>query len=654
MRLRDKAENENQRGLGQRTTEARIRLALDAARMGTWERDLINGRDLWSEQQEALFGLAPGSFADTHQSFLDLVHPEDRQSVEESARRAIDGTGRYDSDYRIRRQDGTICWMAGRGEVLRDAGGRATHMVGVTMDITERKLAERSLKESEARTAAVIESALDCIIMMDQAGKVVEWNPAAERTFGHTRTEALGRDMADLIIPPALRDAHRRGLAHYLATGEGPVIGTRLELTGVRRDGSEFPVELAITRISSSEPALFTGYLREISDRKQAQEDLRLAKEQAEAANAAKDQFLAVLSHELRTPLTPVLASVEMIGRKQDLPEEIASALETIRRNVQMEARIIDDLLDLTRISRGKVELRTEWVDAHGSLRHALEVWQQQVEDKGLEVTLHLSARRHHVRADPARLQQVFWNLIGNAVKFTPGGGRITLRSSNASPDRLVIQVCDTGIGIDASLLPRLFNAFEQGERAVTRRYGGLGLGLSISKALVEMHQGTLTVASNGTGSGATFTLTLGIVPAPSVEQPAKPQAGSSSTAPVRILLVEDHEDTLKVMNRLLRYGGHRISMAASVQAATELARTETFDLLISDLGLPDGSGLDLIRLLKAQQPIVRGIALSGFGMDEDVQRSAEAGFDLHLTKPVNLTVLEAAISKLTSKATAV
>ena len=451
--------------------------------------------------------------------------------------------------------------------------------------------------------------------------------------------------MAELIIPPRYRVPHRQGLAHYLATGEGPVVGTRFEITAVRRDGTEFPVELAINRVPADGPPTFTGFLRDIGDRKRATEELERAKEQAEAASAAKDQFLAVLSHELRTPLTPVLASVEMLSRQADLPADVAAALEAIRRNVELEARIIDDLLDLTRISRGKVELRAETVDAHDSLRHALEVWQKQAKDKRLEVTLDLRAGRRHVRADPARLQQVYWNLIGNAVKFTPAGGRIALASSNDEKGRLVVRVSDTGLGIDPALLPRLFNAFEQGERAVTRRYGGLGLGLSISKALVEMHQGDLRAASDGTGRGAAFTLALATVDAPKAERPAPPPAAAPRKS-LRVLLVEDHEDTLAIMSRLLRSRGHVVRPAASVAAATELAATEAFDLLVSDLGLPDGSGTDLVRVVKEKHAIP-AIALSGFGMDDDVQRSKEAGFDLHLTKPVNLAVLEAAIGKL-------
>ena len=384
----------------------------------------------------------------------------------------------------------------------------------------------------------------------------------------------------------------------------------------------------------------------ENAQRKSVETELRVAKEAAEAASQAKDQFLAVLSHELRTPLTPVLASVEHLARQPNLPDEIAAALDMIRRNVAMEANIIDDLLDLTRISRGKIELRPKTIDAHTVLRHALEVWQRQIEAKRLAVSLSLWADQHYVRADPTRLQQVFWNLIGNATKFTPEGGRITLRSTNDAAGRLIVEVEDTGIGIAKDLLPRLFTAFEQGERTVTRRYGGLGLGLAISKALVEMHHGTLVATSQGAGHGATFTVSLVPTSAPAAERPAIVPAAQGNGPTLRILLVDDHEDTARVMSRLLRNAGFEVTTAGSVGEALRTADAAEFDLLLSDLGLPDGSGHDLLRGLKTRRPI-RAIALSGFGMDEDVQRSREAGFDRHLTKPASLDVLEATIREL-------
>jgi CheY-like chemotaxis protein len=233
-------------------------------------------------------------------------------------------------------------------------------------------------------------------------------------------------------------------------------------------------------------------------------------------------------------------------------------------------------------------------------------------------------------------------------VKFTSAGNPIILRSANSADGRLIVQVSDRGIGIDAELLPRLFNAFEQGERAVTRRYGGLGLGLSISKALVEMHRGTLSAASEGTGKGATFTVSMDTVPAPAPEPTARTRPADATGQKSRILLVEDHEDTLRVMARLLRSSGYHVITAGSIQAALQIANGELFDVLISDLGLPDGSGLDLIRQLLVKRP-VKGIALSGYGMEEDMAQSKAAGFVAHLTKPVDLPRLEEVIRQITN-----
>lgn len=374
---------------------------------------------------------------------------------------------------------------------------------------------------------------------------------------------------------------------------------------------------------------------------------LKKAKEEAENASQAKDRFLAVLSHELRTPLTPVLMIASALCEDQQLPEAVREDMRTIRRNIELEARIIDDLLDLTRITRGKVELHLETVDAHKAVHAALEMCQPEIESKGLEVSLALRARNRHLWADPARIQQIIVNLISNAVKFTPEHGRIGVVTSNDDDGKLVIEISDTGIGIEPEILPKLFKAFEQGEQSVTRKFGGLGLGLAICHALVAMHRGALAAASAGKGKGATFTLRFDSLPAP-VKGPPDPQGGGSKQPrkPLRILYVEDHDDTCEVMSRMLRGFGYTVTCAGSVKAALHQVETEEFDLLISDIGLPDGSGLDVMRYVKSRQKL-KGIALSGFGMEEDVRRSREAGFVQHLTKPVNFQKLGAVIEQI-------
>ena len=373
-------------------------------------------------------------------------------------------------------------------------------------------------------------------------------------------------------------------------------------------------------------------------------------KVEAEAANAAKDQFLAVLSHELRTPLTPVLLCVEDLCRDQTLPPALRDAMEMTRRNIELEARLIDDLLDLTRIQRGKLQLQRVHTDAHALLRNAIEICGADIRAKNLCLSLGLAAPTHFVHADPARLQQVFWNLIKNAVKFTNSNGAIIFRSRNVphrSGTGLQIEVEDSGIGIDSAFLPNVFNAFEQGEKSRTRRFGGLGLGLAISKNLVEAHGGTISVQSPGRDLGTKFTIDLDTTePGVFKSDGAQPIVESRRTAGLRILLVEDNDETGTLLRKILERRGYHVDLTTTMQAALSAAGRVAYDLLLSDVGLPDGSGLELMQRLRETR-LIPGIAMSGFGMDEDIRRSHEAGFGDHLTKPISIAKLEEAIEKV-------
>ena len=400
-------------------------------------------------------------------------------------------------------------------------------------------------------------------------------------------------------------------------------------------------------------------------DVRQAKEAAEAAREAAEAANRAKDHFLAVLSHELRTPLTPTLTTIQSMEADPALPAEFRESVEMIRRNVELEVRLIDDLLDLTRVSRGKLELNLQRTDAHDVLRQATAICDSDLRGKQLALTTDLCAAATAVRADPARLQQVLWNLLKNAVKFTPVGGRVHVRTFNedgpgtepggsaaGSPSRSFgVEVTDTGIGIEPAVLARIFDAFEQGGKQITRQFGGLGLGLAISRALAEQHGGTLTAASGGAGRGATFTLRLPVTVAE--PEPAPARAAGHVCRPddlhgCQVLLVDDHIDTARAMGRLLKRWGCLVQTADTVASALKAADAVKPDILISDIGLPDGSGLDLIRQLIARHP-VRGIAVSGFGMEDDLARSRAAGFMEHLVKPVDVNRLEQTVRRVVS-----
>jgi signal transduction histidine kinase len=370
-------------------------------------------------------------------------------------------------------------------------------------------------------------------------------------------------------------------------------------------------------------------------------------------ANAAKDQFLALLSHELRNPLTPVLAMVEELEVTEPQSPEIRQALEVIRRNVELEARLIDDLLDVTRIARGKLQLTFETVSAHEILRRAYEICQEEIATKNLKTEFRLDADQPYIEGDPARLQQVFWNLIKNSVKFTPAGGRITIATRNPTPGEIELSIADTGIGIDPEKIGTIFHAFEQGQTSITRRFGGLGLGLAISKAMVEAHGGKITAQSAGKDKGATFAVRLNTVPRPlskvdgaDGKTPALRKQKEKKMPARRLLVVDDHADTCTGMKMVLERRGYHITVAHSADQAIEKARKEKFDLLISDIGLPDRSGYDLMRELHESNGLP-GIALTGFGMENDVSKARAAGFSDHLTKPINFERLDEAIRNL-------
>jgi PAS domain S-box-containing protein len=518
--------------------------------------------------------------------------------------------------------------------------------------MSEHGIEELFRAEAHARLAAIVESSDDAIVSKSLDGVILTWNRGAERIFGYTAAEAVGRPIT-ILIPPDRQHEEPQILARLRA-------GERIdhyETVRIAKDGRYLDVSVTISPVRDATGRIVAAskVARDVTEQRRALRELKAAKEAAETASRAKDQFLSVLSHELRTPLTPVLAAVSFLATNPNLTAaDLRDQLDVIRRNVETEARLVDDLLDMTSIARGKVRLHFEVTDAHAALRNTVATFRSELDAKGLSVTLALSAGDHHVWADPGRLQQVLLNLMSNAVKFTPAGGAIDLRTADAG-GRLRIEVADSGTGIEPDVLDRMFNVFEQGERTITRRFGGLGLGLAIVRSLVEMHEGSVTATSGGTNRGATFTVELPTVPPQPHGAPAEAAAGATlgggtpagaAREKPRILLVEDHADTRHVLARLLQSAGCAVTTAGSAREAMELADRAPFDLLVSDIGLPDGSGLDVMRYVKARHNL-KGIALTGFGQDDDLARSSAAGFETHLTKPVNFQMLKEVIRRV-------
>lgn len=393
------------------------------------------------------------------------------------------------------------------------------------------------------------------------------------------------------------------------------------------------------------ETAIYKAHTERLLDEQRVEME-RLFKE-AHEANTRKDQFLAALSHELRTPLTPVLAAITSTDIDHANSEQMREVFSIIRRNIELEARLIDDMLDLTRISRGKLEVNRREVDLHALLRNAAQTSEDERAEKRIKITWRLEATHAGLHADPARIQQVFWNLLKNALKFTPTDGAVTITTQDVEGGVSIV-VADTGIGLHADMTEKIFDAFEQGNSEITRRFGGLGLGLAISKALVEAHGGSIHAANNEPGPGAQFTVFLPTAQADTVaphetQSPAALRKESGQAAQT-VLLVEDHADSAFFIKRMVEASGYRAILAETIEDAFRIFQTEKIDGMISDLGLPDGRGTDLMKRIMEIRPIP-AIALSGYGMESDIENSRAAGFRKHLTKPIDLSKLEEALT---------
>ena len=563
----------------------------------------------------------------------------------------------------------TLPWVVNMIDMSRIFGIWYTDTAAMTFAVTGLAFLPalyryRLLELTPVAWAAVVRGMNDPVVVIDPAGHIVELNAVAQRLAGRPLHEILGIDVATAFSRwPELADR----LTPLPEQGE-----RGFELAGPD-GGTVSAFDARISRLEGQGAVLgWVLVLHDITAHKRAAEErVRMLSEQsaraeAEAANRAKDRFMATVSHELRTPLTPVLASVTAMLGDATTPESLRTVLEMIRRNIALEARLIDDLLDLARIGRGALHLKREIIDANEMINHVMGICEDDFRRAGLEHRLDLGAASHHLDADPIRFQQVLWNLIKNAIKFTPAGGRVTVRtrdeqyrSSEKTGEGLLVEVSDTGIGIEPNALHLIFAGAQHGGTSATRRFGGLGLGLCLSRAIVEEHHGTLAASSPGSGSGATFTVLMPTVPS-QVAVAETPSIAPEDTAAVKepgprellILLVDDNADTLNFLSTMLRRRGYDVATASDMASALRLASETEHDLIISDIELPDGNGRELMETIRALRP-TPGIALSGFGSADDIEQSLSAGFSIHLTKPVDFRRLELVIEQVAARSVA-
>jgi PAS domain S-box-containing protein len=523
-------------------------------------------------------------------------------------------------------------------------------------DAAQLKQLVEQLQDNEARSRAIMETSLDCIITIDHIGRILEFNPAAERTFGHSRGEVLGRDLAEVLIPPVHREPHRRGLSHYLATKEGPVLNRRIEVTALHADGREVPVELAVTAIHRQGMPLFTAYLRDISERKSVESDLLRAKETAEAANQAKSAFLANVSHELRTPMNGILGMTDL-ALETPLNAEQRDYLRTVKSSADALLVVINDILDLSKIEAGKLELDSADFALRDCLGDALKVLALRAHAKGLELACRVGPDvPDGLVGDGDRLRQVIVNLVGNAVKFTERGEVIVrVRAEKTTQERtahLRFSISDTGIGIPADKQQLIFRPFEQADGSTTRKYGGTGLGLAICARLAEMMGGRAWVES-AEGKGSTFFFTARFaLQARSLSRlyPARPDV----LAGIRALIVDDNKTNQRILQEMfLNWGMDARVASGGAEALAEmrraLAKNKPYGLVLLDAVMPEMDGFETaerMRLPPGPAPAMIMMLSSG-DRKADADRCREIGIQRYLTKPIRQSDLLQAILKV-------
>jgi len=622
----------------------------------------------WNAGAEQIKGYTPDEIIGEH--FSKFYLPEDLASGKPARELAIASeVGRYEDEGWRTRKDGGRFWASVVITALRYDAGELRGFAKVTRDLTRRREAEEVLRRSEERFHYLIDAVTDyAFFSLDSAGHVQSWNTGAWKIKGYLSSEIVGRHFS-VFYAPEDRAAGKPEQLLDIVRREG-----RVEDEGwrLRKDGSRFWANVIITALRNEKSELigFAKVTRDLTARREAAETERdLLREQtartvaetvakrAEEANRIKDEFLATVSHELRTPLNAIVGWSSMLGRRE-LDPSIGHAVEVIARNARAQVRIVDDILDVSRITTGKLQIEPKPTDLAGIVRQAIEVIRYSSAAKQLSISFNPTAEQYPLVGDPDRLQQVVWNLLSNAVKFTEPGG--TIRIDLAEADGAVrLSVSDTGIGIEAGLLPFVFDRFTQGDSSTTRRYGGLGLGLALVRHIVELHGGTARASSAGPGQGSAFTITLPLrataapatVPEPRPEEQPPPSMRPGVLAGLRVLVVDDDADANELVTDILTGAGAVVENADSAPGALEALRRFRPHLLLSDIGMPGEDGYSLIRRVRALSSSEGGgipaIALTAYSRREDRTKALAAGFTTHIGKPVRPADLVAALTNL-------
>ncbi len=654
-----------------RAREQELRLALGASQAGLWFWDLRTKEVTWSDENYAVFGFAPGAAPPTYELWTNCLHSEDRERVERELNTALAEHKEFKTEHRVVWPTGEVRRILVRGTSQYDRSGQPISMSGINVDVTAFRQAEESLYESEERFRQIAEN-IDAVLWIRNlnTGKLEFFSSGSERLWGIPAESLMtGAQEWNEYIHPDDRTQVGTLIQEQMTTGswdtEYRILTPEGRLRWVRERAFAVKDRAGVTR-------RIVGFSVDTTERKQAEEIKAAlfareqeARAQAEAANRTKDEFLAIVSHELRSPLNAMLGWARVLRSDGVDQHTHDHALQVIEQSAEMQSRLIEDLLDSARIASGKLRIETRPVNLLPTIRAAIDTVFPDAERNGVQMEAELDTSEGIVVGDAERLQQIVWNLLANAVKFTPTGGKITIRLQHETP-WAVITVRDTGRGIKAEDLPHIFGRFRQADSSDTRRAGGLGLGLSLVKNLVELHGGLISAESGGENKGSLFTVRLPLRGA--VELPQERQSTSTGSMGVltfppvlnglHILTVDDEAPARDLVATLLKKYGATVTPASSgaeaIALLTEQDREPQFDLLVSDIGMPEENGYTLIRRIRQlPAPLSRipAVALTAFGRSEDRISALEAGFQMHVPKPVEPAELMMVIASLTGRA---
>ncbi|HEX5083026.1 MAG TPA: PAS domain S-box protein, partial [Blastocatellia bacterium] len=662
--------------------ELRLREAQAIAHMGSFHWDVIDDSLAWSDELYRIYGLEPGKSRITYKTYLESVHPDHREQVGRSLEQAMTARRLFEHEYRIVRSDGETRWISTHGRPIFDADWTLIAMQGVCQDITDRKRAEEALRESEERARrTLVEQMLAGVVECDAGGKFMMVNQRYCDITGYTEAELRGMVINDITHPDDLPNCIKL-FGRLLETGDSFVCEKRY----LRKDGSEVWVNNNVSPVYDADGKIekAVAVVTDITDRKRAESEReqllkqeKAARAEAQAANQSKDEFLTVVSHELRSPLNSILGYARLLRTRPSDVSQIKQTVEIIERNGRMQLQLIEDLLDTARIISGKLKLEVSPVALVSIVTAAIEAVRPAAQAKSIEMVSHIDPRAGQITGDPGRLQQVVWNLLSNAIKFTPQSGRVELRMESVD-HHVRITVSDTGKGIEPEFLPFVFDRFRQSDSSSARRFGGLGLGLSLVKQLVELHGGTVEAVSDGPGCGATFRVTLpqsptkigGAVP----QQPravaqrevrmegAIPLDEVPSLDGVSVLVVDDQEEARQLLSETLSECGAQVTaVSSSIEALAIIAdppHGKRPSVLILDINMPVEDGykaLEKVRSFEAEQGVpqsdqIPAIALTALGRSEDRLKALAAGFRMHVAKPVEPAELAMVIASLADR----